>query len=179
MSQSGILNRGVYPPGTVVETIQGSNVNTLVAPPISPDATNNIILNSTNQNLTFANGLGNILNITSSTAPIIAYRSVELLALPAPPTTITVVSTDMYIAVNVNGNGTITLPDPATITDGKQFIVKDTFGKTGPLPGDFQITINVAGGGTIDNALNVLINDAYDSLTFVKGSAIANNYEVI
>jgi hypothetical protein len=76
MSQSGILNRGVYPPGTVVETIQGSNNGILEVPARSPDASNNIILNSTNGNLTFTNGVGNILNLTVNPSPIISYRLV-------------------------------------------------------------------------------------------------------
>jgi len=179
MSQSGILNRGVYPPGTVVETIQGVNNGIIVDPPVSPDATNNIILNSTNGNLTFANGAGNILNMTVSTSPILAYRSVEFTdAPPLPPMVITLTTADEYIAVQATNSGIIRLPDPATVATGEQFIVKDTFGLTGPGAGDNKITIDVAGGGTIDQQPTKLIEGQYNSLRFIKGTAIANNYEV-
>lgn len=179
MSQTGILNRGVYPPGTVVETIQGSNNSVLVAPPISPDASNNIVLNSKNNNLTFSYTAGNVLDLEVSTSPILAYRAVEFTSvLPNPPTVITLTTDDEYIAVQATNSGIIRLPDPATVAQGEQFIVKDTFGLTGPGAGDIKITIDVANGGTIDQQATKVIEGQYNSLRFIKGTAIPNNYEV-
>jgi len=171
----------VYPPGTVVETIQGSNNGNPENPARTPNASNNIILNSTNGNLTFANDPGNahILNMTVSTSPILAYRAVEFTdAPPLPPMVITLTTADEYIAVEATNSGIIRLPDPATVATGEQFIVKDTFGLTGPGALDVKITIDVAGGGTIDQQPSKLIEGQYNSLRFIKGTAIANNYEV-
>ena len=107
MSQTGILNRGVYPPGTVVETIRGSNNGTLVplppAPAISPDASNNIVLNSKNNNLTFSYTAGNVLDLEVSTSPIISYRSVTF---DNTNPTIDVTTADEYISVDArSGQG--------------------------------------------------------------------------
>jgi len=170
MSQSGILNRGVYPPGTVVETIQGSNNGTLVAPPVSPDASNNVILNSTNGNLTFSNGVGNILNMTVSTSPIISYR---LITFDDSNPIIDVTTADEYIAVDAQaGPGTIRLPI-AGIAVGEQFIVKDLYG----IAQTNKITV-VANGGTIDRAASYGIDKNNQAVRVIFGSGIANNFEV-
>jgi hypothetical protein len=170
MSQSGILNRGVYPPGTVVETIQGSNDGILEVPARSPDASNNIILNSTNGNLTFTNGVGNILNMTVSTSPIISYR---LVTFDNTNPTIDVTTADEYISVDARlGQGTIRLPI-AGVAVGEQFIIKDLYG----VAQANNITV-VANGGTIDQAASFVIAKQNESVRVILGSGIANNFEV-
>lgn len=174
MSQSGILNRGVYPPGTVVETIRGSNNGTLVplppAPAISPDASNNIVLNSKNNNLTFSYTAGNVLDLTVSTSPIISYR---VITFDNTNPTIDVTTADEYISVDARlGQGTIRLPI-AGVAVGEQFIIKDLYGIAQTNP----ITI-VANGGTIDRAVNKIINTNTGSVRVILGLGIANNFEV-
>jgi hypothetical protein len=164
MSQSGILNRGVYPPGSVVETIQGSNNTTPVAPPIAPDAANNIILNSTNGNLTFANGAGNILNLTVSNSPTIAYTNVN--ATPFLATTVM-----EYLSVDTSALA-IAIQLPTTgVAQGEQFIIKDRTGQANIN----NITITVEGGALIDNAtprILLLVNES------VRVIFNGTNYEV-
>jgi len=176
MSQSGILNRGVYPPGTVVETIQGSNNGTLVAPPVSPDASNNVILNSTNGNLTFSNGVGNILNMTVSTSPIISYVDVG-----GPyPRVYNASTTTEYISCDTNG-GTIEINLPsAGVAVGETWIIKDRTGQANFVnpPNAFTgaITIQpVDGTKTIDGAANKVIRISYDSVRILYNGT---NYEV-
>lgn len=166
MSQAGILNRGVYPPGTVTETIQGSNNGTLVAPPISPDASNNIILNSTNSNLTFSNGVGNILNVTVNTSPLLNYTNVAFAASPY-----NALITDIYISCDLTG-GAITIRLPNAPAVGEYWIIKDRLG----LANTNNITVTTVGGLlNIDGAPSYIINLAYGSAQFIfNGSA----YEV-
>lgn len=167
MSQSGILNRGVYPPGTVVETLQGSNVGTLVAPPVSPDATNNIILNSTNGNLTFSNGAGNILNLTVNPSPIISYVDV---GGPYPRNYNASVTTE-YISCDTSGLITINLPS-AGVAQGESWIIKDRTGQANVN----NITIqSLVGGKTIDTAANYIINASFGSVRILYNGT---NYEV-
>ena len=167
MSQSGILNRGVYPPGTVVETLQGSNVGTLVAPPISPDATNNIILNSTNGNLTFSNGAGNILNLTVNPSPIISYVDV---GGPYPRIYNASVTTE-YISCDTSGLITINLPS-AGVVQGESWIIKDRTGQANINPITIQ---SLVGGKTIDTAANYIINASFGSVRILYNGT---NYEV-
>jgi hypothetical protein len=175
MSQSGILNRGVYPPGTVVETLQGSNVGTLVAPPVSPDATNNIILNSTNGNLTFSNGAGNILNLTVNPSPIISYVAI---AFANSPYTASV--TTEFISCDTSGGPiTINLPS-AGVAVGETWIIKDRTGQANytnpPEAFDGQITIqSLVGGKTIDGSANYIINASFGSVRILYNGT---NYEV-
>jgi hypothetical protein len=129
MSQSGILNRGVYPPGTVVETIQGSNDGILEVPARSPDASNNIILNSTNGNLTFTNGVGNILNLTVNPSPIISYVDI---GGPYPRVYNASVTTE-YISCDTSGLITINLPS-AGVAQGESWIIKDRTGQANVNP---------------------------------------------
>ena len=167
MSQSGILNRGVYPPGTVVETLQGSNVGTLVAPPISPDATNNIILNSTNGNLTFSNGAGNILNLTVNASPIISYVAI---AFANSPYTASV--TTEFISCDTSGGAiTINLPS-AGVAQGESWIIKDRTGQANINPITIQ---SLVGGKTIDTAANYIINASFGSVRILYNGT---NYEV-
>ena len=64
MSQSGILNRGVYPPGTVVEKLAPS-AGTI---PVTPDGANNINLVSGNNITTTGTGLHTIqFSLTGTT----------------------------------------------------------------------------------------------------------------
>jgi|694.fasta_scaffold06999_19 hypothetical protein len=176
MSQSGILNRGVYPPGTVVETLQGSNVGTLFAPPVSPDATNNIILNSTNGNLTFSNGAGNILNLTVNPSPVITYVDV---GAPYPRIYNASVATE-YISCDTNG-GTITINLPsAGVAVGETWIIKDRTGQANytnpPEAFNGQITIqSLVGGKTIDGSANYIINASFGSVRILYNGT---NYEV-
>ena len=167
MSQAGILNRGVYPPGTVTESIQGSNNGTLVAPPISPDASNNIILNSTNGNLTFSNGVGNILNMTVSTSPIIAYVSINNTNSPY-----TAAVTTEYISCDTSGGAiTINLPS-ASVSQGESWTIKDRTGNANTN----NITIqSLVGGKTIDTAANFIINASFQSVTILYNGT---NFEV-
>lgn len=167
MSQSGILNRGVYPPGTVVETIQGSNNGVLVAPPIAPDAANNIILNSTNGNLTFANGAGNILNLTVSTSPIISYVSIAFINSPY-----TASVTTEFISCDTSGGAIIINLPSATVAQGESWIIKDRTGQANLN----NITIqSLVGGKTIDTAANYIINAAFGSVRILYNGV---NYEV-
>ena len=176
MSQSGILNRGVYPPGTVVETIQGSNNGILEVPARSPDASNNIILNSTNGNLTFTNGVGNILNLTVNPSPIISYVDV---GGPYPRVYNASVTTE-YISCDTNG-GTITINLPsAGVAVGETWIIKDRTGQSNFVnpPDAFtgQITIQpVDVTKTIDNAATKVINASFGSVRILYNGT---NYEV-
>ena len=167
MTQSGILNRGVYPPGSVVETIQGSNNGTLETPPIAPDATNNIILNSTNGNLTFANGAGNILNLTVSTSPIISYVAIVFADSPYTSSV-----TTEFISCDTNGGAiTINLPS-ATVAQGESWIIKDRTGQANVN----TITIqSLVGGKTIDTAASYIINLVFGSVRILYNGV---NYEV-
>lgn len=166
MSQSGILNRGVYPPGTVVETIQGSNNSVLVAPPVSPDASNNVILNSTNANLTFSNGVGNILNLTVSTSPFVSYVNV------VGPTTYNASTTTEFISCDTSG-GAITVILPNNAAQGETFVIKDRTGNANTN----NITIQVDGFGVnalgIDDAALQTINANYGSFRVLCNAATA------
>ena len=167
MSQSGILNRGVYPPGTVVETIQGSNAGMLEVPPVSPDASNNVILNSTNGNLTFSNGAGNILNLTVNPSPIISYVDV---GGPYPRIYNASVTTE-YISCDTSGLITINLPS-AGVAQGESWIIKDRTGQANVN----NITIqSLVGGKTIDTAANYIINASFGSVRILYNGT---NYEV-
>lgn len=164
MSQSGILNRGVYPPGTVVETLQGSNVGTLVAPPISPDATNNIILNSTNGNLTFSNGAGNILNLTVSTSPFVSYVNV------VGPITYNASTTTEFISCDTSG-GAITVILPNNAAQGETFIIKDRTGNANANNITIQVDGFVLNAFGIDDAALQTINANYGSLRVLCNAA--------
>jgi hypothetical protein len=167
MSQSGILNRGVYPPGTVVETIQGSNDGILEVPARSPDASNNIILNSTNGNLTFTNGVGNILNLTVNPSPIISYVDI---GGPYPRVYNASVTTE-YISCDTSGLITINLPS-AGVAQGESWIIKDRTGQANVN----NITIqSLVGGKTIDTAANYIINTTFGSVRILYNGT---NYEV-
>lgn len=165
MSQSGILNRGVYPPGTVVETIQGSNNGVLVNPPVSPDASNNVILNSTNGNLTFSNGAGNILNLTVSTSPVISYVSVNASPYTASITTEYISCDTSAVAITIN------LPS-AGVVQGETWIIKDRTGQANANPITIQ---SLVGGKTIDTAANYIINASFGSVRILYNGT---NYEV-
>jgi hypothetical protein len=167
MSQSGILNRGVYPPGTVVETIQGSNSSVLVAPPISPDGTNNIILNSTNGNLTFSNGVGNILNMTVSTSPIVSYVSINNTNSPY-----TAAATTEYISCDTSGGAIIINLPSAGVAQGECWTIKDRTGDANTN----NITIqSLVGGKTIDTAPTFVINLSFGSVQIIYNGT---NFEV-
>jgi hypothetical protein len=167
MSQSGILNRGVYPPGSVVETIQGSNNGTLETPPIAPDAANNIILNSTNGNLTFANGAGNILNLTVSASPIISYVQIAFI-----DSAYTASVTTEFISCDTSGGAIIINLPSATVAQGESWIIKDRIGNANLN----NITIqSLVGGKTIDTAANYIINAAFGSVRILYNGV---NYEV-
>lgn len=171
MSQSGILNRGVYPPGTVVETIQGSNNGVLVAL-TAPDAANNIILNSTDGNLTFTNGAGNILNLTVSNSPVIAYKAIDpdVITVPSSNPYVALI-TDEYLSIDtLNIVSAIILPTVG-VAQGEQFIIKDRTGNANV----FNITITVAGGAFIDGAVSRIINGNLDSVRVIFNGT---NYEV-
>lgn len=171
MSQSGILNRGVYPPGSVVETIQGSNSGTLVAPPIAPDAANNIILNSTNGNLTFANGAGNILNLTVSNSPTIAYTAIVPTALPSPANPYNALITDEYLSIDTSIVASAIVLPTTGVAQGEQFIIKDRTGQANINP----ITITVEGGADIDLAPSRILLLVNESVRVIFNGT---NYEV-
>jgi len=178
MSQSGILNRGVYPPGTVVETLQGSNVGTLVAPPISPDGSNNIILNSTNGNLTFSNGAGNILNLTVSTSPITNY--VGVVGAAPVPTEYTATTSNEFISCDTSAGGAVIKLPSAGVSQGEFWTIKDRTGQSNFVnpPDAFNgaITIQpVDGTKTIDGAATKVINASFGSVRILYNGT---NYEV-
>ena len=170
MSQSGILNRGIYPPGTVVETLTGNTGGA-----VSPSLGNNINLISANANLTIVGNLvANTLTFTASTSPVIAYR---LITFDALNPTVQVNTDDEYIAVDARlGIGTIELPTVG-VAQSEQFIIKDLYG----VAFTNNITVTVSGvGGTIDQAANAIINSNRDSLRVIYGSpasGIPTNFE--
>lgn len=166
MSQSGILNRGVYPPGTVVETIQGVNNGIIVDPPVSPDASNNVILNSTNGNLTFANGAGNILNMTVSTSPIISYVNV------VGPTTYTASVTTEFISCDTSG-GAITVILPNNAAQGETFVIKDRTGNANANNITIQVDGFLINAFVIDEAPLQTINEDYKSFRVLCNGATA------
>jgi len=170
MSQSGILNRGVYPPGTVVETLTGNTGGA-----VSPSLGNNINLISANANLTIVGNLvANTLTFTASTSPVIAYR---LITFDALNPTVQVNTDDEYIAVDARlGIGTIELPTVG-VAQSEQFIIKDLYG----VALTNNITVTVSGGGTIDRAANSIIIGNDNALRVIYGSPaslISTNYEV-
>ena len=172
MSQSGILNRGVYPPGTVVETIRGSNNGTLVplppAPAISPDASNNIVLNSTNNNLTFSYTAGNVLDLTVSTSPFVSYVNV------VGPTTYIASTTTEFISCDTSG-GAITVILPNNAAQGETFIIKDRTGNANVNNITIQVDGFVLTGFTIDNLVDQtrIINTSTQSLRLLCNGATA------
>ena len=181
MSQSGILNRGVYPPGTVVETIRGSNNGTLVppstSPAISPDASNNIVLNSTNNNLTFGYTGGNVLDLTVSTSPITNYVSVVGAAVP---TVYTATTSNEFISCDTSAGGAIIRLPSAGVSQGEFWTIKDRTGQSNFVnpPDAFNgaITIQSAvAGKTIDGAATKVINASFGSVRILYNGT---NYEV-
>jgi len=179
MSQSGILNRGVYPPGTVVEKIQGSNNGNLENPARTPDASNKIILNSTNGNLTFANDPVNahILNMTVSTSPITNYVNVTGAAVA---TEYTATTSNEFISCDTSAGGAVIKLPSAGVSQGEFWTIKDRTGQSNFVnpPDAFTgaITIQpVDGSKTIDGAANVVINIAHKSVRILYNGT---NYEV-
>lgn len=166
MSQSGILNRGVYPPGTVVETIQGYNGNMPVNPPVSPDVSNNIILKSTNNNLTFANGAGNILEMTVSTSPFVSYVNV------VGPITYNASTTTEFISCDTSG-GAITVILPNNAAQGETFIIKDRTGNAETNNITIQVDGFVLNAFGIDKAALQTINTENGSFRVLCNAAVA------
>lgn len=77
--------------------------------------------------------------------------------------------------VSVAGYGasvTITLPDPATVLPGKDFIVKDDAGDATTYP----ITV-VAAVGTIDGEASAVIQVDWGAATFVSDGV--SNYSIV
>lgn len=76
-----------------------------------------------------------------------------------------VLVTDYFIGVTSNAAArTITLP--STAIAGQTFTVKDQAGTAGGSGGGFAITVDAAGGKTIDGAASATINSDYGSLRF-------------
>jgi hypothetical protein len=75
-----------------------------------------------------------------------------------------VLASDHYLGVNVNGPVTITLPPGVP---GKQYIIKD---ESGLADADRAITILPNGIETIDMQTSMIIQAGYVSLTLVYGS---------
>ena len=67
---------------------------------------------------------------------------------------------------------TVTLPDPATVLPGKDFIVKDD----GGLAAQYPITV-VAAVGTIDGEASAQILVGYGAATFVSDGI--SNYSIV
>lgn len=85
---------------------------------------------------------------------------------------VTAQSTNHYIACTA-GTITIALPDASTTGDGAVYIVKDAVGGAAAA----NITIDPAGGDTIDGAATYVIAVNYRAVTLVSDGA--NNYEII
>lgn len=160
MSQSGILNRGVYPPGTVVETLTGNTGGA-----VSPSLGNNINLISANANLTIVGNLvANTLTFTASNSPVITYTNVDILNFTATPVMEYLSVDTSALAIN------IVLPTTG-VAQGEQFIIKDRTGQANLR----NISITVEGGALIDGAairLLILVNES------VRVIFNGTNYEV-
>jgi hypothetical protein len=163
MSQSGILNRGVYPPGTVVKTLTGNTGGA-----VGPSLANNINLLSANNNLTIVgNPLTNTLTFTASLSPAISYVAI---AFADSPYTASV--TTEFISCDTSGGAiTINLPS-AGVAQGESWIIKDRTGQANVN----NITIqSLVGGKTIDTAANYIINASFGSVKILYNGT---NYEV-
>jgi hypothetical protein len=79
-------------------------------------------------------------------------------------TAYTVLSSDYYIGMS-NG-GTVTIPQGATLTRGKLFVIKDESGLAG-INAAYNITIQMSGSDTIDGQTSVSIQLAWTAVTLM------------
>lgn len=93
--------------------------------------------------------------------PFLAYgNSIPNIAVHTvvADTNYTILPTDTIIAVtSLTSARSITLPSVASVSGGKQFIIKD---ESGSCSGSNTITVT----GTIDSATNAVLNSAYATL---------------
>lgn len=114
-------------------------------------------------NITITNGPGSI-TISGSTSPILNYVSVD--------TNYNALTSNLFISCDVSG-GAITITLPAAPATGEYWIVKDKEGVCNQA--GKEITVNVSGGGTIDKVNNFIMNESFDSNSFIFNGT---NYEV-
>jgi hypothetical protein len=116
--------------------------------------------------------LGNGCNVGIGTSTPTASLSViggQIVKRTATATSYNVLSTDYLIAVTSTASArTITLPAASATNAGQVYYVKDESGGAGTN----NITVNVSGGGNIDGASSIAIDQNYGLLMFYSsGSA--------
>ena len=132
--------------------------------PIGSTGADPVIANITaGTNITITNGPGSI-TIASSSSPILNYISVN--------TNYVATTSNLFISCDVSGGG-ITITLPAAPATGEYWIVKDQKGVCNQA--GKAITVTVSGGGTIDNVINFIMNESFDSNSFIFNGT---NYEV-
>ncbi len=151
MSQAGILNRGVFPPGSVVETIQGNTGG-----PVGPDGTNNIHVVGDGTTIEVAGNPGtHTLTISTADAVAIQYTTDAGVAVPVAGN-LNVFGGTAARDINTSGSGdtihvdlnnSITLGDLAAIpaaTDAITLVSGDLSLDTGNI--NFFVNSNPSGG---------------------------------
>lgn len=80
-------------------------------------------------------------------------------------TNYTVTSADTLVAyTTLTASRTVTLPSPASVPAGKQFIIKD---ESGSCSGSITLTVT----GSIDGSANIVLNSAYANVRLYSNSA--------
>jgi hypothetical protein len=88
-------------------------------------------------------------------------------------TTYTLTSSDYYVGINTTNAVTVTIP--ASLNDGKVYVIKDESGEAGNGL-NRNITITPSGGETVDGQSTAVINQNYGSLTIIKATT---NWSII
>lgn len=110
-------------------------------------------------------GVGTNAELTIRESGIAKLENGVAYKLTTTATSYNVLVTDYFIGVTDNTVArTITLP--STAIAGQTFTVKDQAGTAGGSAGGFAITVDAAGGKTIDGTASATINSDYGSLRF-------------
>lgn len=151
MSQAGTLNRGIFPPGTVVETLTGNTGGA-----VGPNGANNINVVGGLNITTSGNPGTSTLTINATQTPLINnYTNVTT-------TPYVVTATDYYLSVNTGIAITIQLPNAPT--QYRTFIIKDRTGNAAVN----NITVTTVGGVVlIDGAASQIMNANFESLNLL------------
>jgi hypothetical protein len=163
MSQSGVLNDTIFPPGLLVETLTGNTGGAVHA-----NSSNNIFVVGDGVTCTVV-GSPSLHSLTISVltpaVEVIPYTGVTHAQSPY-----TTLSTDYYISCDLTG-GVITIRLPNAPATGRVYIIKDRLG----LAATSNITITTPGGTvTLDGSTSFVMNTAYEAIQFVFNGT---NYE--
>jgi len=156
MSQAGVLNRGVFPPGSVVQTIEGNTGG-----PVGPNGANNIFVVGDGTTIEVAGNPGtNTLTISTSDAVAIQYTTDSGVAVPVAGNLNVFGGTagrDINTSgagdsINIDLNNTITLGDLAVVGTGADSLTLVT-GDLSVDAGNINLPTTSAAGA--DGVINV------------------------